>query len=293
VLRRTHPLCKGDFELLQAELEGWRQQQAAAIKAASLPRHEEQVCVVCDARARVRGMPAALRHRPCQPSALASSAACPAARLQAALQLMLAKETRLLQALDRLRVNAHHEHRAHATQQQLGRLAAPTTWSLSNGKQVCVCVCVCVSSQGRRLPRLINAPCRCRCRGTCCCRSCELTRVHTSCRAQVLVHTPSTVRAAELQQLYRGLMLGSLSLDERLDVLLHVKWVAKECDCALTRELVALIDREADLLNRCMRCVCLCVSVRVCVCACVCASACVWPAQCAGVHAACTDSLRQ
>lgn len=70
--------------------------------------------------------------------------------------------------------------------------------------------------------------------------------------AQVLVHTPLTVRAAELQQLYRGLMLSALSLDERLDVLLHVKWVAKEYDCRLTRELVELIDREADLLNRCV-----------------------------------------
>lgn len=64
------------------------------------------------------------------------------------------------------------------------------------------------------------------------------------------MHTPLTVRAAELQQLYRGLTLDSLCLDERLDVLLHVKWVAKEYDCGTTRELVELIDREADLLNR-------------------------------------------
>lgn len=67
---------------------------------------------------------------------------------------------------------------------------------------------------------------------------------------QVLVHTPLTVRAAELQQLHRGLTLSSLSLDERLDVLLHVKWAAKAHECPCTRELVGLIDREADLLNR-------------------------------------------
>jgi hypothetical protein len=67
---------------------------------------------------------------------------------------------------------------------------------------------------------------------------------------QVLVHTPLTVRAAELQQLYRGLTLPSLSLDERLDVLLHVKWVSKEWGTSVTCELVELIDREADLLNR-------------------------------------------
>lgn len=64
------------------------------------------------------------------------------------------------------------------------------------------------------------------------------------------MHTPLTVRAAELQQLYHGLTMPSLTLDERLDVLLHVKWVAKGHDCSLTRELVDLINREADLLNR-------------------------------------------
>lgn len=79
----------------------------------------------------------------------------------------------------------------------------------------------------------------------CCCCCAWLLAV-----LQVLVHTPLTVRAAELQQLYRGLTLPSLSLDEQLDVLLHVKWVAKEWDCGVTRELVELIDREADLLNR-------------------------------------------
>lgn len=68
-----------------------------------------------------------------------------------------------------------------------------------------------------------------------------------------MVHTPTTVRAAELQQLHRGLTLPGLSLDERLDVLLHVKWAVKEHDCGLSRELVELIDREADLLNRCGR----------------------------------------
>ena len=64
------------------------------------------------------------------------------------------------------------------------------------------------------------------------------------------MHTPATVRAQELQQLYRGLTMQGLTLDERLDVLLHVKWTVKEFDCSLTRELVELIDREADLVNR-------------------------------------------
>eukprot|EP00982_Pelagococcus_subviridis_P008336 30834-Pelagococcus_subviridis.AAC.5 len=37
---------------------------------------------------------------------------------------------------------------------------------------------------------------------------------------------------------------------QRLDVLLHVKWTVKEFDCNLTREIVELIDREADLIDR-------------------------------------------
>jgi len=65
-----------------------------------------------------------------------------------------------------------------------------------------------------------------------------------------LVHTPFTTRAKELLELYHGLKAAGTSVDERLDVLLHVKWTAKEFDCDLTRDLVDLIDREADLLNR-------------------------------------------
>jgi hypothetical protein len=68
---------------------------------------------------------------------------------------------------------------------------------------------------------------------------------------KVEVHTPHTTRAQELMQLYKGLNLAQLTIDERLDVLLHVKWTVKEFDCNLTREIVDLIEREADLLNRC------------------------------------------
>mmetsp|Transcript_76385 Transcript_76385/g.154963 ORF Transcript_76385/g.154963 Transcript_76385/m.154963 type:complete len:574 (+) Transcript_76385:44-1765(+) len=64
------------------------------------------------------------------------------------------------------------------------------------------------------------------------------------------VHTPFTTRAKELMDLYSGLRLPLLTVDERLDVLLHVKWTVKEFDCNLTREMVDLIDREADMLNR-------------------------------------------
>ena len=69
----------------------------------------------------------------------------------------------------------------------------------------------------------------------------------------VEVDTPFTVRARELARLYDALRLETrrdVSTDERLDMLVHVKWTVKEFDCGLTREIVELADREADLLNR-------------------------------------------
>jgi hypothetical protein len=41
-----------------------------------------------------------------------------------------------------------------------------------------------------------------------------------------------------------------LTVEERLELLLHIKWTVKQFDCQLTRELCDLLDREADLLNR-------------------------------------------
>ena len=64
------------------------------------------------------------------------------------------------------------------------------------------------------------------------------------------IHTPFTTRAKELMEIYNGLKMGNVPLDERLDILLNTKWTVKEFDCPLTREIVELIDREADMLNR-------------------------------------------
>ena len=53
-------------------------------------------------------------------------------------------------------------------------------------------------------------------------------------------------------ELYNGLRLPFLSIDERLDVLLHVKWTVKEFDCNLTRDIVELIDREVSAIVGCL-----------------------------------------
>ncbi|XP_067091331.1 IQ motif and ubiquitin-like domain-containing protein [Osmerus mordax] len=62
--------------------------------------------------------------------------------------------------------------------------------------------------------------------------------------------TPFTVRAKELRDLYTSINLTYLNQEERLDVLLTLKHTVKEHECKLTKDIVELIDREADLLMR-------------------------------------------
>ena len=126
------------------------------------------------------------------------------ARAQERLELLsqlLQKEQKLLQTIDRLRLQASDENREKHIRWMLQLMASPKRWQMSDG---------------------------------------EVAQVHT----------PFTTRAKELMELYNGLMLPLLTVDERLDVLLHVKWTVKEFDCNLTRDIVELIDREADMLNR-------------------------------------------
>ncbi|GIL47309.1 hypothetical protein Vafri_4164 [Volvox africanus] len=161
IQRRMHPRTAADFEVLYNELEAWRLQETRKIKEAGLPKVQEQQV----------------------------------------LQQLLHKETKLLQTIDRLKINANQENKESRIQHTLSEMSRPKKFALRNG-------------------------------------------------GKVDVHTPFTTRAKELQQLYNGLNLPLLTVDERLDVLLHVKWTVKEFDCDLTREIVDLIDREADLLNR-------------------------------------------
>lgn len=159
--RRMHPRTAADFEILYNELEAWRLQETSKIKAAGLMKEKEQEV----------------------------------------LQQLLHKETKLLQTIDRLKINANYENKDVRVQRTLNEMGKPKAFYLKNG-------------------------------------------------GSVEVHTPFTTRAMELTQLYNGLNLAELTVDERLDVLLHVKWTVKEFDCPLTREVVELIDREADMLNR-------------------------------------------
>uniref|UniRef100_A0A7S2J4U9 IQ motif and ubiquitin-like domain-containing protein n=1 Tax=Haptolina brevifila TaxID=156173 RepID=A0A7S2J4U9_9EUKA len=162
IQRRMHPHTYADFEILYNELEAWRVQETKRINEEEMFDEAERL---------------------------------------AALQQLLLKEQKLLQTIDRLRLQADDENRDKRIRSTLQLMSAPKRWQMSDG---------------------------------------EVAQVHT----------PFTTRAKELMELYNGLRLPLLTIDERLDVLLHVKWTVKEFDCNLTRDVVELIDREADMLNR-------------------------------------------
>ena len=123
------------------------------------------------------------------------------AEKNARLRELLAKETKLLQTIDKLKLTANKENKDLRIKSQLAAMAAPKAWNLSKGNVA-------------------------------------------------VVNTPYTTRAQELGQLYNGLRLPNISTEERLDILLHVKWTVKEFDCAVSREIVELIDREVDMVKR-------------------------------------------
>lgn len=276
----AHTRRYDDFETLFNELEAWRLSETAKINdpANDMEPHERS----------------------------------------AALAQLLLREQKLLQTIDRLRGQAAEVNRDRKVRGALSRMAAPKRWQLSDGELVEV------SMHARRAPRRVPFQRMQRSLGPC---AAPCASTHTSGnRARAQVHTPYTTRAKELYELYNGLRLPLLSVDERLDVLLHVsapelrprplfsswrvhavqlcrmgslrapgrsfeplctgnfgqervvhssrrrlplalpasdcphansprrssqvKWTVKEFDCNLTRDIVELIDREADMLNR-------------------------------------------
>merc|ERR1712093_640037 len=161
VERRMHPRSFEDFNVLYKELEAWRLSEAKRIQTSDFDE----------------------------------------ATRRAAQRELLQKETKLLQTIDKLKIQANGQNRDAKIKKTLESMSKPKVWAQNDGETT-------------------------------------------------TVHTPFTTRAKELMDLYSGLRLPLLTVDERLDVLLHVKWTVKEFDCNLTREIVDLIDREADMLNR-------------------------------------------
>ena len=166
--RRMNPRTPADFHILRRELATWMASETAKLNAAHPPPGE--------------GEP------PSRARASASKA-------------LLARETKLMLAIERLRKAADVANREDRVAEALDDMAATKRWENKDG-------------------------------------------------SLVVVDTPFTVRARELRELYRGMRMENLAEEDRLEVLLHVKWTVKEFDCNLTREIVELIDREADLSAR-------------------------------------------
>ncbi|XP_044102427.1 IQ and ubiquitin-like domain-containing protein isoform X2 [Neovison vison] len=80
---------------------------------------------------------------------------------------------------------------------------------------------------------------------------CSAPKVWRTLSGKIIeMDTQFTIRARELQNIYKCILLKNLSQDERLDVLLTLKHTVKEHECKLTQEILELIDREVDLMMR-------------------------------------------
>jgi hypothetical protein len=68
--------------------------------------------------------------------------------------------------------------------------------------------------------------------------------------SKALVHTPYTTRAQELKALFDGVAMEGLPPADRMELLMHVRATVSEFDCALSREIVSLTEREVDMMQR-------------------------------------------
>ncbi|NWV31345.1 IQUB protein, partial [Grantiella picta] len=64
------------------------------------------------------------------------------------------------------------------------------------------------------------------------------------------MNTQNTLRGKELLEIYRSMCTKDIPKDERIALLLTLKCTVKQHECKLTQEIVALIDREVDLMSR-------------------------------------------
>ncbi|CAH8516554.1 unnamed protein product [Schistosoma turkestanicum] len=64
------------------------------------------------------------------------------------------------------------------------------------------------------------------------------------------VSTADTIRAKELLDIYESLGLENLTDNERLDLLLTLKQIVSPYDIKISKEIIGLVDREAELIMR-------------------------------------------
>lgn len=195
--RRICPRTSEDFQLLYDEVAVWVRQQTFSIKEANLPLEAKQ----------------------------------------ASFELLLEKETRLLQNIDLLKRQAHYLNRSDRVGQFFHHISKPRKWQISDGSFVDVMTPYSLRAASLRdLYYALEES------------SCFVgpnADTINSCAGYTV--TPSSI--SNYRKTIASKFEGSM-IDQRLDVLLQVKWCLKEFDCDLTREAISLIDREADLLSR-------------------------------------------
>ena len=223
VERRMNPRKPSDFAILYNELNDWR------------TREKKRLAVKWD------GVPLADPGR------------------QAELKALMENEVRLLQMIEKMKLRANAANRKQQTAKMLEMMAAPKLWALPDG-EVCA-VHTPLTSRAAELRQLYMALCA----------TANGEMLSPDAMPAALLAAPraawgegggpasSSARggggdAAAAAGATAG---GSASVssagtaeEQRLMVLLHVKWTVKEFSSPLTADIVTLIDREADLLHR-------------------------------------------
>ncbi|TNJ28693.1 hypothetical protein GMRT_13219 [Giardia muris] len=195
--RRICPRTPEDFQLLYDEVAVWVRQQTFAIKEAALPPEAKQ----------------------------------------ASFELLLEKETRLLQNIDLLKRQAHYLTRTDRVAQFFNRISRPRKWQISDGTFVDVMTPYTLRAASLRdLYYALEET------------SCFVGPNATSL-GDYAGYTVTPQSIGKYKATVASKFEGSM-IDQRLDVLLQIKWSLKEFDCDLTREAISLIDREADMLSR-------------------------------------------
>ena len=176
--RRMHPKSKEDFTLLYAELNAWRQHEAARIHTLDVSDDERET----------------------------------------QLSMLLSKEVKLLQTIDRLKIRASKERKEEAIHRRLEMMQSPKEWTTSAGHHVEVVTPYTVRAQ-------------------------ELTSLYQALLLPVDMHGEE--KEAEATQ-----SSACLTWDGRVDVLLHCKYVVGEMASQLSADILQLIEREQEWVRR-------------------------------------------
>lgn len=191
--RRLHPQNKKDFEILYSELQSWKREEINKIEI--LPTESE-------------------------------------AEKKAMEYLLLEKETKLLQRIDAMKVEAMECRKMKRIEKMLNSMTQPKLWKMSDGDvtEVHTPFTTRAIELKQMYRNLVNT---------------NISGEYSLCN---YIFGSISGTCANNSRLFDSLY--DLKVDDRLEVLLKIKQTVSCSDCILTRDISELIDREADLLNR-------------------------------------------